>query len=103
MHWQLAKGKQYLIFYHEFISAQNRHRLSHKGKYEIYCFEEKSYLSDEFGIPWTSDSFPNLLHVIAVGPKGNRIPEEYLLTAVHQFEHTLFCGGVDGRLHLLKS
>jgi len=37
-----------------------------------------------------------------VGPKGDRINDNYTMTAVHEVDDVIFCGGIDGRLHLVK-
>lgn len=49
------------------------------------------------------NSYPNLIHNIIVNPKGETLNDDYLLTAVCEHEGTLFCGAIDGRLHLVKT
>lgn len=46
MNWEKNQEKQYLIIYGEYLNAGTRYKWTHKGKYEVYCLEEKSYLSD---------------------------------------------------------
>lgn len=41
--------------------------------------------------------------MLAVGSNDQPVTEEYYLTALYVHKNTLFCGGIDGRVHLVRS
>jgi len=34
-----------------------------KGRYSVYCFEDKNYLVDEFAIDWSTANFASLINL----------------------------------------
>ena len=82
--------------------TENYRKPKHNGKYEVFCLEEKSYLTDEFAVDWTAFSFANLINIKTVGADGEPNQEKYSFTAMHIDENLVICGGMDGRIHLLR-
>lgn len=84
MHWKNINDRHYILLYSEYIDTHLKPK--NNGKYEIYCLEEKSYLSDEFVIEWINFNFANLINIKTVGPDGETNPEKYGFTAMHSEE-----------------
>lgn len=75
---------------------------SARAKYSVYCMEDHALLPDEFTIDWTHANFPSLVNLRMHDPNTDELSEDYQITCMLRSDSTLYYGGFDGKLHLVR-
>ena len=86
----------------EYFDNQGIRLFSPRGRYSVFCLEDKSLLADEFSINWERASFPNLINLKYQDPKTDETQDAYSITAMLRYKDIMIYGGMDGKLHLLR-
>lgn len=102
LQFENQQNKTYLFVAEEFFDSQGIRLFSTRGKYSVYCLEDKGFLSDEYAINWEKCAFPALINLRYHDPKTDETQENYTITAMLRWRDFLIYGGYDGRLHLLR-
>lgn len=86
----------------EYVDKKGNRLFETKGKYEVYCVDDKTFLVDEYYTKWSGASFPGLINMRYHNPKTDETKDDYCITAMLRMEGILIYGGIDGRIHIVK-
>ena len=60
-----SEEKNYLVMYEQYFNENNiRVNNDSKGKFKVYCIEEKCFIKEEFSLNWKNVKFPNLINIV---------------------------------------